>query len=137
MKDYERYRLMAIQQWTRGFCAAEKAMFDKASEIVDVFLRRECEVIYRKIEAEEVKRRVVELRHTEQSVYEASTLLVEDVVYWTEDDILNHIFQHYTASLVDRMLELPECRKGLLQYSGYLKTASRHMHVDLASNTGE
>lgn len=137
VRDYERYRLMTIQQWTRGFCEHEREMYNKASEIVEVFMKREIDLIYKKCEREEVHRRRVELRHQEQSAYEAETLLVEDVYFWTEDNILDGLYDYYTRSLINKMLEMPELRKGLLQYGGFLKAQSRHMHLDPAAGTGE
>lgn len=63
VKDYERYRLMLIQQWTRGFCLEEKALMDKATEIVDVYMKREIDLIYRTVEKQSVRERVQEVRH--------------------------------------------------------------------------
>lgn len=137
VQDYARYRLLTIQQWTRGFCEQERAMYARAGEIVEVFMKREVDAIYKRIELEEVHRRRVELRHREQAVYEAETLLVEDVYYWVEDNVLNGVYEHYTTSLINKMLELPELRKGLLQYGGFLKAQSRHMHLSANASTGK
>jgi hypothetical protein len=82
--EYEKYRLMTVQQWTRTFCEHERAMYLKACEIVDVFLRREVDVVYKQIERQEVHRRRVELRHIEQATHETETMLVEDVYSWEQ-----------------------------------------------------
>lgn len=132
VKDYERYRRLLIQQWTRGFCSEEKAMFDKAGEIVDVFMKREIDLIYRTIEKKSVAERVLEIRNIEQSAHESTTLLTEDASFWCEDTILDDLYEHYTTALINKMLEMPDMRKGLLQYSGILKAQSRHMHIDAA-----
>ena len=137
IKDYEKYRLMKIQQWTRGFQVQERSMFDKAGEIVDVFMNREIEKIYRQVEKEQVRKRVAEIRHEQQSIHEATAMLAEDAFFWVEDNILDSLFDHYTTSLINKMLEIPECRKGLLQYSGFLKTQSRHMQIDHSVKTGK
>ena len=136
IKDYEKYRLMTIQQWTRGFCDHERDLYNKATEIVDIFMKRQVEILYKQIEREEVNLRMKELRHTEQSEYEGTTLLVDDVTYWVEDSALDDLFEHYTVSLINKMLEVPDLRKGLLQYGGFLKAQSRHMHVDISANAG-
>jgi hypothetical protein len=137
VSEYEKYRLMTVQQWTRTFCEHERAMYLKACEIVDVFLRREVDVVYKQIERQEVHRRRVELRHIEQATHETETMLVEDVYSWAEDTILDGVYEHYVTALINKMLELPELRKGLLQYGGFLKAQSRHMHIAPANaNTG-
>jgi hypothetical protein len=135
--DYAKFRLMKVAQWARVFRSHEMLMVDKAAEAVDVFLKREVEKLYRQSEKAEVKRRVAEKRHVEQAQHEGAELLCEDVCYWSEDSILDFIFQYYTTSLIDKMLEIPECRKGLLQYSGFLKTQSRHLVVDTTYKAGK
>jgi hypothetical protein len=137
VKDYEKYRLLTIRHWTRGFCDGERAMFEKAGEIVDIFMKREVDAIYKKIELEQVRKRTIEVRHAEQSAYEATTLLTEDVYFWVEDSTLDTLFEHYTVSLINKMLEIPECRKGLLQYGGFLKAQTRHMHLDTSKDAGK
>jgi len=131
VKDYEKYRLLLIQQWTRGFCTQEKAYMDKAAEIVEVFMKRELELLYKQAEKKSVKERVQEIRHAQQEQHEGAKMLTEDVVYWAEDNILDDLYEHYTTALINKMLEVPELRKGLMQYSGHLKAQSRHMHIDV------
>lgn len=137
IQDYEKYRILKIRQWTRAFCDNERAMYHKATEIVEVFMKREIELIYKQIERNAVKERVKEVRHDQQRIHEGTTLLTEDVCFWTEDDVLESLYEHYTTSLINKMLEIPECRKGLLQYSGHLKTQSRHMHIENNTKIGK
>lgn len=129
VKEYEKYRLMTIRQWTGSFCDHERAMYLKASEIVEVFMRREVEYLYKQTERTEVHRRRVEIRHAEQAAHEAEMLLTEDVCSWVEEDTLESVYAYYVGSLVDRMLEVPELRKGVLQYGGLMKGHARHMQI--------
>lgn len=137
VRDYEKYRHLKIQQWTRGFCDNERAMYNKATEIVEIFMKREVDAIYRQIEKDSVKERVREVRHEQQRIHEGTALLTEDVYFWTEDTILDSLYEHYTTALINKMLEIPECRKGLLQYSGFLKAQSRHMHIENTLKSGK
>jgi len=130
LRLYEQNRKMQLDVWTRQFMELEKAMSRKALEAVHLFLDREVLRYYQVVEKEQVRLRTVEKRHLEQSRHEFQCAIVDDMVFFAETNILDSIFDFYVVSLLDAMLKVPDMRKGLLQYAGFVKATSRHMKAD-------
>jgi hypothetical protein len=121
---------MKLEVWTRQFMEVERAMSRKALEAVNLFLDREVARHYEVVEKEQVRLRTEEKRHVEQSRHEFECAIVDDMVFFSETNILDSIFDFYVVSLLDAMLKVPEMRKGLLQYAGFVKATSRHMKTE-------
>jgi hypothetical protein len=130
LRLYEQTRKMKLEVWTRQFMEVERAMSRKALEAVHLFLDREVARHYQVVEKEQVRLRTEEKRHAEQSRHEFECAIVDDMVFFSETNILDSIFDFYVVSLLDAMLKVPEMRKGLLQYAGFVKATSRHMKAE-------
>ena len=130
LRLYEQTRKMKLEVWTRQFMEVERAMSRKALEAVHLFLDREVVRHYEVVEKEQVRLRTEEKRHMEQSRHEFECAIVDDMVFFSETNILDSIFDFYVVSLLDAMLKVPEMRKGLLQYAGFVKATSRHMKTE-------
>jgi len=137
IKDYEKFRLMKMDQWARSYIGIERRMFNKASEIVEIFMQREIDRLYKMWEKRLVHERVAEIRHEEQEIHESTALVRDEASFWVEEDMLDSLFTHYTSALIDKMLQIEDCRRGLLQYAGYIKATSRHMHIDPNAKSGK
>ena len=130
LRLYEQTRKMKLEVWTRQFMEVERAMSRKALEAVHLFLDREVARHYEVVEKEQVRLRTEEKRHVEQSRHEFECAIVDDMVFFSETNIIDSIFDFYVVSLLDAMLKVPEMRKGLLQYAGFVKATSRHMKTE-------
>lgn len=69
----------------------------------------------------QVKRRMLQVSYKEQSKYEENSLIIDDIVCWAEENVLEFIFTFYVDRFLKKMWELPEFQKGMLEYSGKIK----------------
>lgn len=120
-RDYDSYRMMKFKIFSKEFKSHEDAMSSKAGEVVDVVMKRLIDRLYFLASRKEVHHRTIELRHEEQEIYEESEMCIEEALFFTEEHLLDNIFDFYVRSMINHMLELPGCRKGLLQYAGLLR----------------
>ena len=121
IEDYKQYRLSEILRWATSFKQQELAMSAFAFEIVDMVFDKESDMLFISqglIGASEV---VDVVRHDEQKKHEALQLTVDEALDWVFFDTMDAIYEFFVPSMINCMLQLPELRKGLLQYSGLLK----------------
>jgi hypothetical protein len=116
--DYRVYRYHVISDWSKSFSDYEAAMTKKSYEVVDLILNGEIELMYFLVERKTVREQVITDRHNEQSEYERLTLLIDESVHWAADNAADFIFDFYVNSLLKAMLDVPEYRKGMMQYAG-------------------
>jgi predicted nucleic-acid-binding Zn-ribbon protein len=134
-KDYKLFRLELIREWTKDFKHHETLMAKKAYEAVDKVLDDEIHRIFFLMEKVEVKKRLMEIRQEEQLQQERMCLVVDESVAWCEENIIDFTFDFYARALLKAMWEVPEFRKGMLQYSGLIKIhMNKKMKLEIASN---
>ena len=66
----------------------------------------------------QVNKRMQQISYKEQSKYETNSLIIDDIICWTEENVLEFIFSFYVNRFLTKMWELPEFQKGMLEYSG-------------------
>jgi hypothetical protein len=120
-KDYKHYRMNFISNWSISFKKYEQMIAHKADEALEIVIKSLIDEIYLPIERQTVQERKVEKRHEEQSHYERTMLFIDEGIHWTADDTADYVFDFYVDALLRSMWEIPEYRKGMMQYSGMAK----------------
>eukprot|EP01040_Poterioochromonas_malhamensis_P013118 gene13118-14400_t len=120
-QDYKQYRLNIIGNWAISFKQYENMISQKADLVLEQVIKNQIEEIYRPVEKRSVRERTTEKRNEEQSLYEENMLKIDEAIHYTADDCADFVFDYYVKALIKAMWEVPEYRKGMLQYSGYAK----------------
>jgi hypothetical protein len=119
--DYQNYRLNIISNWSISFKQYELMISEKAEQVIEMITKTLIDEIYLPVEKMTVQERKIEKRHEEQSKYEKMMLICDESVHWVADNAAEYTFDFYANALLKSMWEIPEYRKGMLQYSGYAK----------------
>jgi hypothetical protein len=123
--DYERYRWQIIRDWTRHFKAYDNVIVQRANTVVDQILDDVLEHYWQRAAKQEVHRKGSEIRLVEQAAHEEIALLRDEACAWTEENALNGLFDYYVRAFLTAMWNVPEHRKGMLQYSGLMKVTMK------------
>jgi hypothetical protein len=119
--DYKVYRLTMISSWSISFKQYEQLISEKASKVTDDVTTLLIDEIYKPIEKKAVRERKVVKSYHEQWKYEENDLVSDEAIHFVADDTAEFIFIFYVNSLINAMWEVPDYRKGMLQYSGLAK----------------
>jgi hypothetical protein len=119
--DYKVYRFTMISSWSISFKQYEELISEKASKAVDDIASLLIEEIYKPIEKKTVRERKLVKSYHEQVEYEENELLSDEAIHFVAEDTAEFIFIFYINSLINAMWEVPDYRKGMLQYSGLAK----------------
>lgn len=124
-RDFLNQRNGSILDWARAYKAHEDKMRDMAGIAVHNLLALEIDRLFALATKQEVKRRATEYRHIEQAKHEESALVLDEALAHAEEDILETLFSFYVKSLLVAMWEVPDNRRGMMQFAGFLKVNLR------------
>lgn len=129
---YVEFRQRNFMFWTLEFVRQEKQLDAQAETLVNLCVASICDsVSYDTCNAATLEK-VFVVGHDEQNSHEFTNLLVDDVVYWTTENIVEGVYAHFVKATVDTMWDIPDCRKQLLEFAGYLrKTAKARLLIDM------
>lgn len=119
--DFRRARMAEFRNWVGEFKAEENAMSQWAILAADSVLKDEVDRIADALIDAGLKEKVFEIQHEEQRVHEHRKALLDEALSWVSMNVEEEIYERYVSALIMSMLEVPECRKGMLEYSGLLK----------------
>mmetsp|Transcript_10058 Transcript_10058/g.15233 ORF Transcript_10058/g.15233 Transcript_10058/m.15233 type:complete len:1075 (+) Transcript_10058:284-3508(+) len=117
---YKDFRYRNIIHWTKDFIRIEAKISERALEFANFFLEQECELLAQDGADKEVDHATFLVMHEEQKVHENAELMADDMTYWTMENILDDVYDHFARTVVDKMWEDSESRKTLLEFAGYL-----------------
>lgn len=124
-RDYERSRWQIVRDWARHFKAYDNVIVARAEQVCDQITDDVVEHFWQRAARREVYRQGQVLHLTEQAAHEETALLRDEALGWTEENILTGIFDFYVRSFLTAMWDVPNHRKGMLQYSGLMKVNMR------------
>ncbi len=119
--DCKASRLKSIAEWAHGCKLLENDISVVAMATANKVMEAQIDRLYSRAAAVSVPSAVSRLREKEQAPHEEKLLLNDDAVAWTEENMLDHVFDHYVTALLNTMLGMEECREGVLEYGGFLK----------------
>lgn len=119
--DCKESRVATIADWSKAFKVDENNISVIAMEAANTVLGKQVDRLFDRAAKVTVKARVADIREVEQAPREANVLLNNDAVAWTEENMLDHVFDFYVVNMLNTMLGMEECREGLLEYGGFLK----------------
>jgi len=119
--DCKESRVGTIQEWAKSFKIDENNISLIAMQAANIVLDKQIDRLVNRAAKVTVKERVMVIREKEQGPWEANALLNNDAVAWTEENELDHLFDHYVVWMLNTMLGMEECREGLLEYGGFLR----------------
>lgn len=132
------YRSRNILYWTREFMRVEKKIAEKADELVSYLLELEVGELWKNGSDIEGNYATFLVMHEEQRVHEETNLLADDAIFWTMENTVTTLCEHFITTVIDGMWENPELRKQLLEFAGYLhKNPRSRLLIDMkARNEG-
>lgn len=124
-RDFLKQRNGSILDWARAYKSHEDDMREKAGIAVKDLLDLEIDRLFCLAAKQEVKRKATEYRHVEQAKHEELALLLDEALAHAEEDTLELLFSFYVKSLLVAMWEVPDNRRGMMQFAGFLKVNLR------------
>lgn len=132
-EEYKILRMNKILEWALQCKHKEIAMAEKALEVTRAIEDAEVDRLLNYLLRTGVRIRQCEIMHDEQIPVEFEAALVEDCTSNAEESIIDDVYEYYVSALLVQMLEIPECRKGMLEYAGLLTGAlKRKLLVDMS-----
>lgn len=130
--EYRIVRMNKFYAWGFEYKKLDIDIAERSAETVALVEETEVDRLLNRLVNRAVKEAVFEEMHAEQLVVEFEANLLEDACFWAEDDILEEIFNFYVPSLLKTMWDMPDLRKGMLEYAGLLQgTAKKKLLIDL------
>jgi hypothetical protein len=129
--DYKVVRNAEYLQWARAFRLRELRMLDLALECANSAMEVEVErlaMVFMRIGANEV---LDVTRQTEQATHEHVAATVDEALDWACIDVMEAVYEFYTKNMLAVMWTHTELRKGMLQYSGLLKSTRSSAYMRL------
>lgn len=131
--EYRIVRMNGFYAWGFEYKKRDVDTGHKADEVANQILDAEADRLLEILLKKGVREAVDETSYREQIPIEVETNLLEDVVFWAEDNCLNEVFHFFVPSMLDTMLGMPDLRKGLLEYAGLIQgTAKKKLNRNIA-----
>ncbi len=119
--DCKRNRKEGIDVWAKNFKQSENDISVIAYKVSGLVLDNLVDLLGDLVCKVCTKEKVFEISYEEQQRPESMQLLNEDAVAHVEENMLDHVFDHYTYALINTMLGMEDQREGCLEYGGFLK----------------
>ena len=117
-KDHRRAEYL---QWAQSYMALDSLISQRAITVVEAVMDNLCNELFDAFVAVGREEKVIEVKYAEQLIHEAKSAVIDDALSFTELDICENIYEHYVRALVGSMLEVPQFRKGMMEYAGLVK----------------
>lgn len=130
--DYVQLCRDGHRTWAREFMSLEYRYSRKAEEVMELSLSNTADWILSEILYDALEEYVEARKYSEQVLHESVHMKVEEALSWTEIDIFEEFWTFYIPSMLNAMLEVPDFRKGMLEYAGMIKLSmKKQLNIDL------
>ena len=121
LDDYSAARLDGFKKWASSFKQVESEMFNKAEEVVCETIVSESDHLFEDLTEIVIVEMVFDQMYKEQIVHESVAMKVDETLTWVEENLFEEIYAFFVPKMLDAQLEVPEMRKGMLEYAGLIK----------------
>jgi hypothetical protein len=139
-QDHEAYlqaRRADFLQWGQEYKKFDAAVTREAIDWTSVILENTVDALVSLLCEEESLRDSKRRGYEEQVQHEQEKMLADDTVTWTEDLVLESVYNYYSESIVKAMWEKPDSRKSLMEFAGYLEPKRIKLKVDWKKRRNE
>lgn len=119
---YSDVRRVEYSHWAKSYVLHEARIVKKSYEVIDrEVLPAELDLCIMQLMLMEANLKLFDIRYVEQIPHEQIQAIANDAAFWSEEDILESVYDNYVNSVISAMWDSPDTRKELLEFAGYLR----------------
>ena len=137
--DFKKHRLEMFLEWGKDYKHKEFLKAQMAGTAADQLLNYGINnyVMFNCL-TEGFNEKVFRIMHEEQSLHEANMASVEEALFWSEDNVLDKLWDFFVRAQLAHMWDREDCQKGMLEYIGkYQGGIKKKLVVDVTKRVDE